>query len=853
MTHLALALRWAWRDLRGGFPGLRLFIAALAIGVAAIAAAGSTAEAFRAGLAHDARQILGGDIAVSVSDRPFTAMERRAIAARGRTSFAAAVEAMATGPAGQRALVELRGVGGDYPLVGHVELAGGDALAEALRPERGRDGRLTQGVAVEASLLRHLDLRLGQRFEVGAIPVVARAVLLSEPDRLSRGFALGPRVLAPLATVEGAGLVGAGLPFGETARILLPPGEAIGPAKAALKRALRAGPGSGLRLRDARNATPAIGRGLDRLEYFLGLIGLASLLAGGLGVRGAVIALIDRRARAIGAARALGASGALVRDQHLVELAAVTALGVVIGLAIGAAVPPLIGAALARAFPDLRAPSLVALYPQPLLRASAFGCLTALTFALPPLAAIRRTPPSALLRGEAPRAPGLSIETTLALLAGAGLIALAVRVAPDRSAAAIAIGSVILAFGLLWLLGWGLAVALGGARRWARGPARLGLAQLAGRPAVARDTAAALGLGVALLSAVILIQSGLIAEVRTAAPKTAPSVVFTGIPEAKAAAFDDLVAEALGHPPSDAEYQRFPYLTGRLVAARGRPVDRERIAPPDRWAWDSDISLTTLGTAPPDARLVAGRWWPAIWRGPPQAVLSLDAARGEEVKVGDTVTVSALGAIIEARVAGLRRIDIAGFGPDVPVVLDPHALAGAHLDQVAIARASPAAVARISQALGQTLPMVGVIDVRAALASVAELFDRLGLAIRAAASVALVAGVLVLVGTVAAGAGARARESAVLQALGASRAQVLGVYLVEFAAVGLMAGLAGAGLGALAAWPVLAGVFQIGWSFDGRGAAPLAGLAAAGAGVAGLAAGLLALRRPPAGRLRAEA
>ena len=847
-----LAARWAWRDLRGGLAGLRLIIACLAVGVAAIAAAGSTAQAFRAGLAAKAREILGGDIAVSVSDRAFTPRERAVLAARGRLALAAAVEAMATAPDGRRTLVELRGVSDDYPLVGHVELAGGASLSAALGIGRDTRGRPIQGVAAEASLLRRLGLRLGEPFIIGNVPVVARAVLLAEPDRLSRGFALGPRVLAPLQTAEAGGLVGAGLPFGETARLLLPPDAAIGPAKRELKRALHAVAGSGLRLRDSRNATPAIGRGIERLEYFLGLIGLAALLAGGLGVRGAVRAFVERRARAMGALKAIGASGALVRDLCLIELAVVSAVGVVLGLGVGAAAAPVIGEWLGKAAPELRAPALFALYPRPLLRAAAFGLLSAVAFALPPLAALRRTPPAALLRGEVARPPALALESALALVAAALIVALALAVAPDRLAGGVALTGVASAFVLLSLLGRALAKGLGATRRWTRGALRLGLAQLAGRPGTARDTAAALGLGVALLTAVILIQSGLLAEVGATAPQTAPSVVFTGIPEASAARFDAAVASAFRRRPGPEEYQRFPFLTGRLVGVRGSLVDRTRIRSSDRWAWDNDIAMSAIDRQPAGAGVVVGRWWPAGWRGPPEVALSVDAARGEHVRVGDRVTIAALGATIEARVAVLRRIQVAGFGPDFAVVFDPEALAGAHLDQVAIARASPAAVARASQAIARDYPMVGVVDVRAALAAVADLFDRLSLAIRAAASIAAIAGVLVLVGTVAAGAPARAREAATLQALGADRVQILEIYIAEFAGVGLIAGAAGAALGALAAWPVLAFVFEIGQTLQAKGAAELALATAALAAGAGIAAGLIALRGSPARLLRAD-
>ncbi len=251
MRRVPLSARLAWRELRAGVGGFRLFLACLALGVAAIAAAGSTASAFRAGLADEGRAVLGGDLSVSVRDRRFTAAEWSAMRGAGAVDDSVAVKAMAQAPSGERGLVELRGVGAGWPLVGRSTLAGAPDLARALARRRG-----AAGVAVEQALLDALGLRLGDRFLLGNSPVVVGAVLVAEPDRLSRGFALGPRVLAPLDVVAESGLLGPGLPFGETARIALPTGERLGPAKARLRRALHIGDGE-LRLHDRKTRRPA--------------------------------------------------------------------------------------------------------------------------------------------------------------------------------------------------------------------------------------------------------------------------------------------------------------------------------------------------------------------------------------------------------------------------------------------------------------------------------------------------------------------------------------------------------------------------------------------------------------------
>ena len=202
-----LALKFARRELRSGVAGFRIFLACLALGVAAIAAAGSTAEAFRHGLAAQAREILGGDLRVAVEQRRFTRPERAAFEDLGEVAYAIGVRAMAQAPSGERRMVELRGVSEAYPLAGRVKLSGGGDLEGVFEPQDG-----AAGAAVEEALLERLGLEIGDVFVIGRSPFVVRAVLESEPDRLGRSFALGPRVLTSLTAIELGGFLDPTLP-----------------------------------------------------------------------------------------------------------------------------------------------------------------------------------------------------------------------------------------------------------------------------------------------------------------------------------------------------------------------------------------------------------------------------------------------------------------------------------------------------------------------------------------------------------------------------------------------------------------------------------------------------------------
>jgi putative ABC transport system permease protein len=326
--------------------------------------------------------------------------------------------------------------------------------------------------------------------------------------------------------------------------------------------------------------------------------------------------------------------------------------------------------------------------------------------------------------------------------------------------------------------------------------------------------------------------------------------VFTEIPAARAAEFDALVSRAFGRPLTPEIYYRTPVTSGRIIRINGAPVVRERIRQGERWAYDNDVQIAVIGAQPPNPSVVEGHWWsPDTLE--PSIALDADAARAGHLKIGDHLTLSVLGRDIEVRVAALRTIEPGGFGPNFSFVINPRAVEGAETPNIAIAKASKAQEAAVTHALGVAFPQVNVISVREQLEAATDIFAKISLAIRSAAAVAALAGILVLAGAIAARARERVKEAATLKVLGAARHQILAAYAIEYGAVGLIAGIAGVALGYAAAWPVVVKVFEATWSVDWGGVAALVGAAAGLAALGGLAAATVALARRPAGMLRA--
>jgi putative ABC transport system permease protein len=559
-----------------------------------------------------------------------------------------------------------------------------------------------------------------------------------------------------------------------------------------------------------------------------------------------VSAYLDERKRSIATLKALGAEGALIRDIYLIQIGVLALIGILIGIIVGAVTPLVIGRLAADSLPI---PALFAIYPEPLARAAVFGILAAAAFSLWPLAKARTTPPSAMFRQELSTRPELGIEAVSAVVAGIGLATLAVLTAPSRLAALAMIVGTVVAFFALWGLGLGSAALAGRLRGLTRGAVRLGLANLSGPRSAARTASPAIGLGVALLTTIILIQSSLLAQIGEVAPRTAPSMVFTEIPGERVSDFDAVIAAGMNRPAAD-RYTRLPLITGRITRLQGRPVDIESIDRAERWAFDQDLILSALDREPAASGTTEGQWWTAGYTGPPLIAFEQDAARAAGLGIGDAVTIQVLGREIDTRIAVLREIDWGGFGANFAVILNSGAIAGANPRHVAIARASPDEEEALMQALARDFGSVNVISVREQLEQAATLFDRLALAIRGAAAVAGGSGVLVLVGAIAAGARLRAREAATLKVLGGPRRQILTAYLVEYGLVGAIAGTAGVALGTAAAWPVVTLVFDAAWRVDWGGLIILMSVTTALAAVGGGLAGSVALSQRPASILR---
>ncbi|WP_294194257.1 ABC transporter permease [uncultured Sphingomonas sp.] len=827
---MSIAATLAFRDLRRGGRGLMLLAMCLFLGTAALAGIGSLSAAMLAALDAQGRSMLGGDLEMVVSQRRAMPEELAAFAAAGRMAEVVSLRAMAHA-GDDSALVELRGVDDRWPLVGRMRLAPG---ALAPRPH-GRQA------AIAPALADRLGVRVGGTIRLGTTPYRVIGLIAEEPDRLGAGFALGSPVLVDLRGLDDSALIQPGSLYRSGYRIVLPArvdAESLG------KRLAARFPGAGWTARTTENAGRGVRGGIATLGQFLLLVGLAALAIAGVGIGSGVAAYLGARTRMIATLKVLGARSPLIARLFLIELGVVGAAGILPGLALGAAVPWIVTRAAGAALPVV--PRL-ALYPVPLLTAAALGMLVALLFALPALAQARRVPAATLLR-DALADVGRPSWRVLLAMAGllAALVALAVGSASDPWLAFGFVAAIAALVAALWGVGVLLRRLLARVPRPRAALPRLALANLH-RPGAATDRlVVALGLGFSLFVALAVIDSSLSAELAGQAPARAPRFFAADVPAEDA---DTFQAAVRGAAPG-ARIEAVPSLRGAIVAIKGVPVTQRRTLPADAWVLRGDRTLTWSATLPPRNRVVAGRWWPADYRGPPLVSIEDRAATALGLKVGDTITISVLGVDVPARIAALRRIDWQGLGLNFAIVFSPGYIEEAPHSLLASIYAPPTSDAGIARAVARALPSVTLIRTGDVIGQVSALLGQIATAVRVAAGATLLAGLAVLIGAVAASGRARRYDAVVLKLLGASARQVLAAQAIEYALLAALLSLIALLAGGAAGWYVVTHVFDIGWAPDpGRVAATLALASGATLGI-GLLGSVPALRARPAQMLR---
>lgn len=854
MKKFFLPLIYARRDMRAGLKGFYIFLACLVLGVGAIASIQSLSRGLVESLRHDGRFILGGDIALRTIYEPAPPEAVKFLHDRvGPITTVIETRAMAHKEnSDDSTLVELKAVDPFYPLYGQLKIVderGKDVttpMQDLILPAVVNGQQQDEwGALVEKELLSRLNLHINDWVEIGQQKVRIRGIIDKEPDRVGNmHFSLAPRLMISSGIFERTGLKTLGSQVYYDYKLVLPGAQTFEDIRAAEKKITAAFPKVNWKGRDFLSASPQLERTIARLTLFLTLIGLTTLLIGGVGISNAVRSFLDSKLANIAMLKCLGAGDRFVFKVYVLQITLLATIGVALGLAAGAGLARVAGALLTA---KLSLTDQVHLYPGALALAAAFGYLTTYCFSLWPIGRAVRVSPTDLFRDlVAPKEQRPSLNIILSILIAAqGLALMAILTASDRFLVVAFVAGAFATFVIFYLYA-ALMKTLAKRVHGVTPELRMALANLHRPGNISTSVILSLGLGLTVLVAVALVQYNFTRLIREDMAADAPSFFFLDIEPGQKDAFTALVKAE----PTARSLVMMPSFRGRIVKINGKPAEEALKDQNENWVINSDRGFTYTADLPAYSHVTAGKWWNRDYSGPPIVSIATNVAKAFGIGPGDAITVNILGSEITATVANVREIDWSSFTMNFAVTFAPGFLEKAPANFLATVVVAKDHEDALQSKISHNFRNITAVRVGDALETAQVFIRAVAQAVGISAGVTLTAGTLVLAGGIAAARRRHLYDAIILKVLGASGGRVLKTFLLEYGLLGLLTVVIAAGLGTAAAWAVQVFVMDLKWKFNMN---VLFAVTALCLGIT-LAAGFLgtwrALRQKPAPYLR---
>jgi putative ABC transport system permease protein len=820
------AAKIAAREMRHSRGKFLFVILSVAIGVAALTGVRGFSASFRATLLDRARSIMAADLAAKSIQQttPEELKGLEGIRADGvQMTTVTEMMSMAASPQSMMPLlVSLKAVDPAlYPFYGEIELAPAMGLKTALGPG---------SVAVGDDLLLRTGLHVGDDVRVGGKLFRIAATVVDEPDRLSGNFEAGPRVLISREALDATGLLAPGNHATERVLFKLPPPSDGRPVSDAAVAALKTKIAALLpeaQITDYRETNPSLTEGLDRATSLLSLMSLVALVLGAVGVAMAMRAHLQQRLDTIAIMKSLGARSGQIMKIYLLQTLLLGLAGGLLGVLLGVAVQLAFPSVLGRL---INVPTELHMQWRAIFTGLGAGLLTTLLFTLPPLLDIRGVRPSLILRravedNDDPFIAAVwkkitknatQIVATAVILGGIAAIATTL----SDSAVVGRVFSLGLVIVLLVLLAasaavlWGLKFFLNRTRLHLPSALRHGLANLyrPGNPSAA--LLAALGMGVMQIMLVFLVQRAVVNELHITSAPNLPNVFLVDIANSE---IDGIQRVLKAQPGVTTQPELVPMVGARVEAMDGvtaaearerADADREQAQAQGtprngrRRRMPRSVNLTWAEAVPVGTKVVSGEWWKAGERGPELAI-SQQEAQWLGVKLGSTITFGVEDQQIAATVVALTKDDGQHLFGRAQFTLPKAALDGLPVVWSGGVHVTPERVGELQRALYAAYPTVTVINVAQAMETVRAVVIQITYVIQFLAAFSIFAGVVILASSIAGTKYRRIREVVVLKTLGATRGRIATIFSIEFAVLGLVAGVVGIGFANLIARTIL--------------------------------------------------
>jgi putative ABC transport system permease protein len=778
-------LRMAWRETRAATGKFLFVVLSVALGAAALTAVTGFNESVRYTLLREARSLMAGDMSLRMPIEPSEEELRflDTLQSKGieSTRVTETVSMASTGK-GAPVLVSVKGADlTRYPFYGQLQF---DPAGTRLDDN---------SVAVSDDLLLRVGIHVGDSITVGNQKFHIAARILKEPDRMTTGFTLGPRVLFTREGLASTGILIPGSRITERLLLKLPAAQQLDQMRQSLTEVF----GRRARITDYTETNPQLTRALDRATRFLALVSLIALIVAGLGVGATMQSHLRQKMSNIAFMKCIGGRSGHITRIYVMQAVVIGLAGSLTGVVLGAFAQAVFARLVASYF-DI---AVILIWPWiSMLKGMAAGLTTALLFALPALLSVAEVKPAFILRREVsneakPFRDRRSILAAAAILTGLWVIAIWVGSSVRYASvfAGILLGSLLVLAGVGALL-LHLIKRVGASALVRRSAAvRHGIANLYRPGAHAAGILASLGIGVMFTVTVYFLQHSLLEEVRLTAPPDTPNLFLINITDRER----DGIMQLIRSQPGILSGQPFsPAVSAQIMTIDGTPLEQIPLEEGARRFLNTQFVLTWSRDIPPATQILEGSWWPAQ---PAEPLVSIQetAAQALGLKVGSIIEWNAVDGNVRARVANIRRTDAVRVGANNQFILSPGSLDNFAAVYYGALRVKPEMTAAVQSRIFERFPTVTVINASDIIDIIQGVMDRVSLAVRFVAGFAIFGGLVVLASSVVGTRYRRIREVAILKTVGATRGTLIRMFCTEFAVIGLTAGLIGGALAAV--------------------------------------------------------
>jgi putative ABC transport system permease protein len=794
-------------ESRGAKRRMLFFVFCIAIGVGAVMMVKSFSSLVGEAIRGQAKGLLSADLAIKGSweqSQKDLEYQKNILPTETEFLFIKELHGMAQFKSQEgkqiSLITELKSIpidGPQYPLYGDFQSQPEKPLQELL---------MNNGAIVDPSFLLKTGLKQGELFSLGKINLRINGVVLSEPDRISRAFSIGPRIFISLISLDKSDLIQPGSRVKHRTLIKLPLNFDLDKAQVLLERGLT---DKSTSVRTYKDMQSSLYSSIERMSHYLGALGVIALLMGGIGVAMIVRTFMAQKLDTLAILNCLGASSRTLLKVYLLQSMLMGLAGSLLGLSLGFALTFLLPPKM-EGLINLKLEPIF--YWVPALQSLLLGCSTTLLFCMWPLIRALKTRPLRLLRRNfEEEKQGARWEGCLAFLTlGLGLAAMICWQAESIKRGLIFLSALVISAGVLALASFFLLKLLKALPQSGSMTRRYSMSNLNRPNNQATAIITCLGMGIMLILTVRLVQMDMLAMLNKNNEVSPPNYFFIDIQHDQKEIFTDVLDKVA----PESEHTLTPLVRSRLHSIDEKLIvnweykDKRR----EEWFINREFILTYMhGPPPEDNEVIEGEWWNEARSKKAEVSLEQDAAKRLNAKIGSQLTIDIQGILVSATVTSIRTVNWRNMRTNFYMIYSPGALQGAPITYVATVNVSDTKELALQHAIVEELPNITALSTRDIVNTLKTTVARLTTLVDFMSGFVIAAGLFILSGSIASTKYRRLRESAVLKILGASRKVVASILGIEYATLGVISALAGIGLAQGLSWAVMKYIIKSDW------------------------------------------